>query len=54
MAKATKIPDILEVQAQLTGVREEIEQLTAQKKSLEEQAALATLTVTSPRRPRSP
>ena len=45
MAKATKIPDILEVQAQLTGVREEIEQLTAQKQSLEERAALATLTV---------
>jgi hypothetical protein len=45
MAKATKIPDILEVQAQLTGVRGEIEQLTAQKQSLEERAALATLTV---------
>ncbi len=45
MAKATKIPDILEVQAQLTGVRQEIEQLTAQKQSLEKQAALATLTV---------
>jgi hypothetical protein len=45
MVKATKIPDILEVQAQLTGVRGEIEQLTAQKQSLEERAALATLTV---------
>jgi hypothetical protein len=45
MAKATKIPDILEVQAQLTGVRQEIEQLTAQKQTLEKQAALATLTV---------
>ncbi len=45
MAKATKIPDILEVQAQLTTVRQEIEQLTAQKLSLEKQAALATLTV---------
>jgi len=45
MAKATKIPDILEVQAQLSGVRQEIEQLTAQKQSLEKQAALATLTV---------
>ncbi len=45
MAKATKIPDILEVQAQLTGVRQEVEQLTAQKLSLEKQAALATLTV---------
>jgi hypothetical protein len=45
MAKATKIPDVLEVQAQLTGVRQEIEQLTAQRQSLEERAALATLTV---------
>ena len=45
MVKATKIPDILEVQAQLTAVRGEIEQLTAQKQSLEKQAALATLTV---------
>jgi hypothetical protein len=45
MVKATKIPDILEVQAQLTGIRGEIEQLTAQKQSLEERAALATLTV---------
>jgi hypothetical protein len=45
MVKATKIPDILEVQAQLSGIRGEIEQLTAQKQSLEERAALATLTV---------
>jgi len=45
MTKATKIPDILEVQSQLTGVRQEIEQLTAQKQSLEERAAMATLTV---------
>lgn len=45
MAKATRIPDILEVQGQLTTVRAEIEQLTAQKQSLEERAALATLTV---------
>ena len=45
MTKATKIPDILEVQGQLTTVRQEIEQLTAQKLSLEKQAALATLTV---------
>ena len=45
MTRAAKIPDILEVQAQLTGVRQEIEQLTAQKLSLEKQAALATLTV---------
>ncbi len=45
MVKATRIPDILEVQSQLTGIRGEIEQLTAQKQSLEESAAMATLTV---------
>jgi hypothetical protein len=45
MARAAKIPDVLEVQAQLSSVRQEIEQLTAQKQSLEEQAAMATLTV---------
>jgi hypothetical protein len=45
MAKATRIPDVLEVQAQLTSVREEIERLTAQKQALEERAALATLVV---------
>ena len=45
MTRAAKIPDILEVQAQLTGVRQEIDKLTAQKLSLEKQAALATLTV---------
>jgi len=45
MAKAVKIPDVLEVQAQLSGVRQEIEQLTAQKASLQARAALATLTV---------
>jgi len=45
MDKATKIPDVLAVQEQLTGVRQQIEQLTAQKQTLENQAALASLTV---------
>lgn len=45
MQKATKIPDVLAVQEQLTGVRQQIEELTAQKQTLENQAALATLTV---------
>jgi len=45
MEKATKIPDVLAVQEQLTGVRQQIEELTAQKQTLENQAALATLTV---------
>ena len=46
MAQATKIADVLDVQAELTAVRGEIEQLTAQKVNLEEQAAYGTLTVT--------
>jgi hypothetical protein len=33
------------VQEQLSGVRQQIEELTAQKQNLENQAALATLTV---------
>jgi len=45
MEKATKIPDVLAVQEQLTSVRQQIEELTAQKQTLENQAALATLTV---------
>jgi len=46
MTRATAIKDVLAVQAELTQVRGEIEQLTAQKQRLEEQAALSTLTVT--------
>ncbi len=45
MDKATKIPDILEVQGQLASVREQIERLVAEKQSLEGAAALATLSV---------
>ena len=45
MDKATKIPDVLAVQEQLTTVRQQIEELTAQKQTLENQAALSTLTV---------
>jgi hypothetical protein len=44
--KATKIPDVLAVQAQLTQVRGEIEQATADRKHLTEQAAFSTMTVT--------
>ncbi len=43
-AKAIRITDVLEVQAQLTTVRGEIEQLTAQLTQLEDQAAYATMT----------
>jgi hypothetical protein len=43
-AKATKVSDVLEVQAQLTNVRGEIEQLNGQLKDLTDRAAFATLT----------
>lgn len=43
--KATKISDVLEVQAQLTQTRGEIETLTAQLKGLNDRAGYATLTV---------
>jgi hypothetical protein len=42
--RATKIADVLEVQAQLTGVRGQIEELTAQLKDLNDRAGYATLT----------
>ncbi len=45
-AKAEKITDVLEVQKRLTEVRGEIEQIEAQRVSLEDQVAYATLTVT--------
>ena len=43
-ARATKISDVLEIQAQLTAVRGQIEQLTAQLKDLNDRASFATLT----------
>jgi hypothetical protein len=42
--RATKISDVLEVQAQLTDVRGQIEELTAQLKDLNDRAGYATLT----------
>ncbi len=45
MVQATKISDILDVQNQLTNVRGEIEQLTAQKNHLSDQASYGTLAV---------
>jgi hypothetical protein len=44
-AKATRISDVLEVQAQLTRTRGEIEALTAQLKDLGDRVAYASLTV---------
>jgi uncharacterized protein DUF4349 len=46
MERATDIDDVLTVQAELTRIRGEIEQLAAQKSGLEGQAAFSTLTVT--------
>jgi hypothetical protein len=43
-AKATRVADVLEVQAQLTSVRGEIEQLNGQLKDLNDRASFATLT----------
>ncbi len=43
--KATKISDVLEVQAQLTATRGQIEELTAQLKDLNDRAGYATLSV---------
>ncbi len=45
-ARAEKISDVLEVQTRLTEVRGEIERLEAQRVSLDDRAAFATLTVT--------
>ena len=46
MLKADKITDVLAVQAELTRTQGQIEQLTTQKKHLQEQAAFSTATVT--------
>ncbi|MEO8463382.1 MAG: DUF4349 domain-containing protein [Chloroflexota bacterium] len=45
MTQATKIADVLAVQTELTQVRGEIEQATAEKQHLQEQASFSTLTV---------
>lgn len=44
-ASATKVTDVLEVQAQLTQTRGQIESLTAELKDLNDRAAYASLTV---------
>lgn len=44
--RATKVSDVLEVQAQLSDVRGQIEELTAQLKDLNDRAGYATLTAT--------
>ncbi|MEO8273045.1 MAG: DUF4349 domain-containing protein, partial [Chloroflexota bacterium] len=46
MDRAVEIKDVLAVQAELTSVRGQIEQMTAEKTTLEGQAAYSTLAVT--------
>jgi hypothetical protein len=46
MDRAVEIKDVLAVQAELTTVRAQIEQMTAEKTTLEGQAAYSTLAVT--------
>ena len=46
MARAAKIEDVLAVQKQLTDTRGQIEELVAQKTSLEDRAAFGSLAVT--------
>ena len=45
MARATTVADVLAVQTQLTQTQGQIEQLTAQRDHLNDQAAMSTLTV---------
>ena len=46
LGDAGKVSDVLEIEARLSDVRGQIEQLSAQKANLDDQVAYATLTVT--------
>jgi hypothetical protein len=46
MARATAIPDVLAVETQLSNTQGQIEELTAQRDGLKNQAAMSTLAVT--------
>lgn len=46
LAEAARVSDVLEIEARLSDVRGQIEQLSAQKLNLDDQVAYATLTVT--------
>jgi hypothetical protein len=46
ISKATKVSDVLDIETRLSDVRGQIEQLTAQKASLDDQVSYATLAVT--------
>lgn len=45
LAEARNVGDLLAVRGQITGIRSQIEQLAAQQASLEDRAALSTITV---------
>lgn len=45
-SEAVRVSDLLEIEARLSDIRGQIEQLTAQQRNLEDRAAYATLTVT--------
>jgi hypothetical protein len=45
-SEAARVTDLLEIEARLSEIRGQIEQLTAQQRHLEERATYATLTVT--------
>ena len=46
LSDASRVADVLEIESRLSEVRGQIEQLSAQKASLDDQVAYATLTVT--------
>jgi hypothetical protein len=46
MARASAIPDVIAVETQLSQTQGQIEELTAQRDNLKNQAAMSTLTVT--------
>lgn len=46
LSNASRVADVLEIESRLSEVRGQIEQLSAQKASLDDQVAFATLTVT--------
>ncbi|HTK44802.1 MAG TPA: DUF4349 domain-containing protein, partial [Patescibacteria group bacterium] len=54
MDRASVIKDVLSVQSELTKVRGQIEELSARKAHLEEQAAYSTLEVTFSLKPPNP
>jgi len=52
MARASAVPDVIAVENQLSDTQGQIEELTAQRDNLSNQAAMSTLTLRSRCRPR--